>query len=402
MTWDYDTIKKTAKENGITINDILALAPANDPFYVGSKNQMELARWFNDIYTKMGRPPQCHIRRTHYWLISQPDPKKADGMPYENTHNDWNILTLASKYARYANLVPTDALIDRRNPDPIINISEWENEVPTETKDSIDSEEIIDSIVEKFYVWNPHNTQPYHLELWCEKSTMNDVLEPIGKERGINIVTGLGELSITAIYDLIKRIRTIGKPTRIFYISDFDPAGECMPVSVARKIEYYIHFFGIEENIKLKQIMLTSDQCKKYKLPKTPIKEKEKRKEGFETRHGTGATELDALEALYPGEMKKTILKEIDRYFDVKSWNESIRKNNELQEIVREFLEDKIEDVLENLDISEYDDYEPPRGEEINDDKEEWLYDSGLDYMDQMARYKKWRNKTSNGEKEAS
>jgi len=396
MTWDYETIKKTAKENGITINDLLALAPANDPFYVGSKTQMENARWFNDIYTKMGRPPQCHIRRTHYWLISQPTAKKPDGTLYENTTNDWNFLALASKYARYANLVPTDALIDRRNPDPIINIQTWENEIPTDFKDSIDSEAIIDSIVEKFYIWNPHKTQPYHLELWCEKSTMNDVLEPIGKEWGINVITGLGELSITSIYDLIKRIDEIEKPTRIFYISDFDPAGECMPVSVARKIEYYIDFLGIEQDVKLKQLMLTSDQCKRYKLPRTPIKEKEKRKAGFETRHGTGATELDALEALYPGDMKKIILGEIAKYFDVKSWNEVIQKNKEVQSKISEFLEDKIEDVLADLDISEYDDYEPPTGEKTNDFGE-WLYDTDLDYMDQMARYKKWRNKTSNG-----
>jgi len=28
-------------------------------------------------------------------------------------------------------------------------------------------------------------------------------------------------------------------PLRIFYVSDFDPAGQCMPVSAARKIEFF-------------------------------------------------------------------------------------------------------------------------------------------------------------------
>ncbi|GAF89035.1 unnamed protein product, partial [marine sediment metagenome] len=58
-----------------------------------------------------------------------------------------------------------------------------------------------------------------------------------------------------------------------------------------------------------------------------------------------------------------------------------------------EFLQDKITDLLEELDVSEYDEYIPPRGEEIDDEDEEWLYDSKLDYRDQMEIYKNWRKK---------
>ena len=217
--WNYETIKEVAKENGMSVKDLLAFSPNNDPFYVGSKGQMEKAEWFNEIYDKMGRPLECHVRRAHYWFISQPIPerKKPDGSIYENTKKDENYLNLASKYARYAGLVPVENIIDRRNPKPIVNINIWENETPTEIKDGIDADSIIEDIVGHFLCWNKYNTQAYHLELWCEKSTMNDVLEPIGRRHGINIVTGLGELSVTAVHQLIRRMEKLEKPVRIFY-----------------------------------------------------------------------------------------------------------------------------------------------------------------------------------------
>jgi hypothetical protein len=68
--------------------------------------------------------------------------------------------------------------------------------------------------------------------LWCEKTTINDVLEPLCREYGAVLQSGAGELSITATRLLAERLQEQEKPTRIFYISDFDPAVESMPVAV--------------------------------------------------------------------------------------------------------------------------------------------------------------------------
>jgi len=147
----------------------------------------------------------------------------------------------------------------------------------------LDGTALIDAIVKQFYCWNSHNTQAYYLEIWCEKSTMDDILEPIGLRYGLNIVTGLGEMSVSRVHELVCRIKKNKKPVRILYISDFDPAGEGMPVSIARKIEFYIHFEDAK-NVKLRQVLFTPEQCIKYKLPRKPIKKSDKRKEGFEIR----------------------------------------------------------------------------------------------------------------------
>lgn len=387
---NYEEIKAEAKEMNKRVTEFLALSPNNDPFYVGSPGQLEKAKWFAKVYEKMGKPGECHIRRVHYWNLG--NVPKPDGSPYKNTVRDWDFMTMAAKYARYADLVPIENIIDRRNPPPSIHANHWENDNPTDIKEEVDAARITRDIINKFDCYNPHNTQNFLIELWCEKSTMNDILEPICRKHGFNLVTGLGELSITAVNNLIDRIEESGKPTRIFYISDFDPAGECMPVSVARKIEYILQERGMDSDVKLKSIMLTASQCKEYKLPRTPIKPTERRKEGFEDRHGSGATELDALEALKPGEMKKVIEKATALYFDTEAWNKAISLNMKIQRKVREHLVGKIDNVLEDLDLEEFDDQEIEKEELYYDNDEEWLFDSDLDYFDQIENYKAHKN----------
>ena len=51
-------------------------------------------------------------------------------------------------------------------------------------------------------------------------------------------------------------------------------------------------------------------------LPRTPLKETERRAANFESRFGVGATELDALQAVRPGELERILTAEIERYYD--------------------------------------------------------------------------------------
>lgn len=441
---DYTFLKSLAFRSGLSSKDLLALSPQNDPFYVGARKQREKGEWFAAIYRAMGSPPRCHIRRVHYWLVTTNAVPKPDGKPYQNTQNDWGLLTLAAKYARYLGLVPIENIIDRRNPDPIIHAHHWDHLKPSDVRDSIDEASIIESIVSQFWCFNPSKTQPYMVECWAEKSTMNDVLVPVCEEYGVNLVTGLGELSITSVYLLAKRIVECQKPVRIFYISDFDPAGESMPLAVSRKIEYFVRNYRelAQSDIKLIPLMLTADQCQQYNLPRTPIKDTEKRKDKFEERHGVGATELDAMEALHPGTMREIIVSALEPFFDRDAWNAAVRKNREIQESVRQYLlggeclecrglgeihatigndpgnvesylcekcsgtgriPGKIgEDVLGELDTSPFDSYVPPESSTDENGADTgstsgWLYDSSLEYISQIDRYRLHKAQDSAG-----
>jgi hypothetical protein len=87
-----------------------------------------------------------------------------------------------------------------------------------------------------------------------------------------------------------------------------------MPVACARKIQFLCE--REELDIQVRPVVLTPEQCRDYHLPRTPIKETEARAAAFEARFGEGATELDALEALHPGELRHILIREIERYYD--------------------------------------------------------------------------------------
>lgn len=354
----YETIKRLAKENGLRVKDLLALANQNDPFYVGTPTTKEMADWFTDLWDRFGYGTGVHLRRVHYQLVSQDNPVKADGTPYENTVNNWQYLCNAGKYARYLGLVDIEAFTDRRNPEPYLYAQYaeytnrqpgWSFDVPLWNLPSLPTD--IDLPLPEPYVTGYDydlSDQPYHLEVWCEKSTMNDVLRPVCARYGSNFITGLGEMSITAVNDLVERVRSSDKPTRIFYVSDYDPAGYGMPTSVARKIEFMLT--GDDSiDLKLAPVVLTHDQVREYGLPRTPIKESERRKDSFEQIHGEGAVELDALEALHPGELSSIVAQELEPYRDHELDSRLSDADEDATEIVQHEFQTAMEPYLEEL-----------------------------------------------------
>src|SRR4051812_30530236 len=48
--------------------------------------------------------------------------------------------------------------------------------------------------------------QPFLLEVWVEKSTMNDVLLPLCRALGVNLVTSAGFQSMTSAVKLLERV----------------------------------------------------------------------------------------------------------------------------------------------------------------------------------------------------
>ena len=331
--YNYKTIKSTAKDMGLTIDDLLALAPKNDPFYCGTPTELAKARWFAEAWHKLGFTNGVHLRRIHYRLVTDPEAVKHDGKPYENTSNSWSYLCEAGKYARYLGLIDPFAFEDRRNPDPHIRggaypdhaypritfDNSWDDWHLPKIKTNLGSglNWYIPSPQVEGYEYNGIIDQPYHLEVWVEKTTLEGDIKPVCDRLGITYLAGPGFQSITRVVGMVNRVKTYGKPSVIFYISDFDPAGDIMPVAVARQIEYWSHKLEAGVNIKLQPIALTRDQVINYQLPRIPIKSSDVRKQDFEDRRGEGAVELDALEALYPGEIAKILESEALPYRDL-------------------------------------------------------------------------------------
>jgi hypothetical protein len=147
---------------------------------------------------------------------------------------------------------------------------------------------------------------------------MLDILEDVGRQYGVTRVYSLGELSLTACVKLIldRVVRNGDRPVRLLYLSDFDPAGRSIPVAAARKVEWLIRAHDLDIDLQLIPILLDHDQCVHYQLPRTPLKADEGRADEWAIQFGEGGTELDALEALHPGELRRIVTEALDRYHD--------------------------------------------------------------------------------------
>src|SRR6266513_3574603 len=433
---DYEMIKQLAKEMGCKVTDLIPLAPQNDPFYTGTPTDWAVAEWFAQLWQQFGYRDKVHIRRVHYQIVSQRTPVlMPNSKPYENTSECWDMLNMASKAARYLQLVNPAAFSDRRNDDPVIFAASSSNgphlrvygNLWQSSLDLPDFPEVLEYGTGGFT-----GEQRYHIEVWCEKSTMNDVLIPLCQRYGANLQTGSGELSITATLALADRLREVNKPARIFYVSDFDPAGQSMPVAVSRKLEYFLRRSGLELKVRVFPVVLTLDQVQYYRLPRTPIKETERRRLGFESRHGEGAVELDALEALYPGELQAVLSRYIECYYD-SSLDERITQaraalendlgvvwqqvagrytddvealRSEYEQLQREFegrmagytqrVQGLWQDMRQELDVSVPDlSYYPVPQPECFGEIGDGLYESSRDYLVQLEAYKVFQGKAS-------
>lgn len=349
-TFGYEAIKELARSANTTIPNVLVLARQNDPFFGGAPAQREKAEWFARLWERFGYSTGVHQRRVHYRLVSQEKTElQHDGKPYENTNNCWNYLGEAGKAARYLGLVSPDAFVDRRNPDPHIMVEyefppypniDFEGDSPeywrlpgirTDLALSLNFDIPCPQVYGYHY---QASDQPYHLELWIEKSTMDDVLIPVCKRRGINLVTSVGFQSITSAINLLKRVADCGKPVRIFYISDFDPAGDGMPVAASRQIEYWLSQYAPDADILLTPLALTKDQVVERQLPRIPVKQSDRRKANFEGLYGEGAVELDALESLYPGVLAEMVHEAASPYRDPNIRDELLEADQRAEEQV--------------------------------------------------------------------
>lgn len=262
---------------------------------------------------------------------------------------------------------------------------------------------------------------------------------PICKRYNANLVQGIGLMAITSVITLLKRIQAIGKPTRILYVSDYDPSGYTMPTQVARQIEYWLDDYCSDGDIKLEPIVLTRGQIERDELPPTPIKDAHPSKANFEKIHGEGGVELDALEASHPELLGKTVVDRISEYRDrslikrydeardlageyAEAWNDSITREYQpkideitanIETVVETYERELVrlhESLARDLEPFKYelDSLENVIDDSINDcvdvdlpdlphavvhpDDDDWLFDSSRDYIEQMKYYKNRQN----------
>jgi hypothetical protein len=209
--------------------------------------------------------------------------------------------------------------------------------------------------------------QAYHFVIFGEKSSLEDVVVPIAGRYEADVYLPTGEISDTLIYQIAKDAAADGRPMVLFTLSDCDPSGHQMPVSIARKLQAFGDLFFNNLEFEVVRVALTPDQVRDKRLPETPLKEGEKRASRWREAFGIDQTEIDALTTPARVEVLRQYLREafkpyLDRTLDRRvnaaksAWYASAREALDEQldaehlVTIRAAAEEKLEELRANID----------------------------------------------------
>lgn len=189
--------------------------------------------------------------------------------------------------ARYAGLIDWNAIEDR-NRDPL-RVAYW----------SSGSAALIEAAA-RFHK-DRWITQPFYVEIHCEKAALAGILEPIANDYGITLMVNRGYNSASAMMESAQRISYYAsgnakkgiEPKRpiILYLGDHDPSG----LDMVRDIRDRLIEFACPPWLFVRHIALTWEQIQEYNPPPNPAKVTDSRAAAYISQYGDSSWEVDAL-----------------------------------------------------------------------------------------------------------
>jgi len=239
-------------------------------------------------------------------------------LPYRNTDEDWHWLQeRAAKAGRWLGYVSFAAIVDQRSADPVLYHAERDEYptgwVQTEMQVYVPPRAAIAPTV---HVEGFVRQQPYQLVVFGEKASLAESVLPIAREFGADAYLETGEISDSHLYLMARRNHEDGRPLRVFTLSDFDPAGWQMPISIARKLQALRDLKFSDMDFEVHPVALLSEQVRDLELPSTPLKETERRADRWRERWGHEQTEIDALATLRPEILTGLLRDALSSFYD--------------------------------------------------------------------------------------
>jgi hypothetical protein len=265
----------------------------------------------------IGKKRRIHWRGLYYALVACGNVVKPNGDVYGNTDDDWTWLAnVAGKSARWLGYVPFERILDARNAEPIIH---RKARVMPEAFVSIGLDVAIPDADELRPTPGAEGfeaRQAFHFAIFGEKTSLEEVLLPIAQRKQADLYLPSGEISDTLLHRMVKDGAEDGRPMVVFTLSDCDPAGHQMPISIGRKRQALRDLLFPELRFEIVPVALTVEQVNELGLPSTPLKETEKRASRWREAFGVEQTEIDALATLRPDVLHEIVERAFDPYFD--------------------------------------------------------------------------------------
>lgn len=384
-------VKEFARSHGIGDEDALMISKKNDPDWKGTEADHKKAEWFRELweYAVADRSDRkIHTRGVHYATVMRDEeiepPTSCKWGVYQNTATCYGYLRKAAVTARILGYVPLDGVLDEKNDqsrittyvghvtDPDVTAIDepdvvWAPYVPQVSSTASVAYGDVDEFIDHFATNTARQLaeqlrlddeleQPYHIELWSEKTLPREVRRITGVSA---VVEGEGDLSYTVASDFAERVNQAGKPGVILYLSDFDPAGSNMARAMASKISWLNRSDRLEQRVVIKKIAITAEQVEEYDFPRKLIDTDDipanyrTRVDEWQKEHDGGAVELNVLESdigLFRRIVREGVSELRDRELTVKNHEAIDEWQAAVEEAIHDAFEKWDEKVEEELD----------------------------------------------------
>jgi hypothetical protein len=302
------------------LSDLTVLSSKSDPYRLDTTAGHRDGAWLAKEMDRLIGPKQIHWRGVHYSFVVQGNVRKPDGTIYVNTDDDWIFVSeVAGKRAPWLGYIDFERIFDNRNDDPIIHRKA--SRTP-EAHGSVGVGITIpaaDELEPTAFATGFEGRQAFQFVIFGEKSSLAEVVLPIARAHEADLYLGAREISDTHAYLIAKDAVQDGRPLVVFTLTDFDPAGWQMSVSIGRKLQALRDLKFPKLKFELVPVGLTVEQVRELNLPSTPLKETEKRADRWKEAFGCEQTEIDALltvQALNSHTLHNIVTSAFDPYFD--------------------------------------------------------------------------------------
>ena len=306
------------EESGYSRADLTVLSVQVDPYRLDTPSGHRDGKWAaQQLARNFGRNRRTHWRGLHYAIVARGNVRKPDGDIYRNTEADWLWLSnIAGKAARWLGYIDFERITDNRNAEPVVHRKAriepeaWVSigvDVDIPDSDDIEPRPSASGFIAR---------QAFQFAIFGEKGSLEDVLLPLARKYEADLYLPSGEISDSLLYRMAKDAAEDGRPLVVITVSDCDPAGHQMPISIARKLQALRDLLFPNLRFEVVPAALTVEQVRDLDLPSTPLKDTEKRADKWRAAFGVEQTEVDALATLRPADLREIVERAFDPYFD--------------------------------------------------------------------------------------
>ena len=158
--------------------------------------------------------------------------------------------------------------------------------------------------------------QPFRLVFWGEKSSLNSVLNPKSEQYHADLYLQSGDISNTWLAEMARIGAADSREMIVFIFADCDPSGYGMATTIAHKLRALKESLYPRLQFRILTPALTVEQANELDLPDSPLKETERRAEGWRAKYGREQTEIDALATLRPDVLRRIVDEAVGPFFD--------------------------------------------------------------------------------------